>query len=189
MLDGTSRDMTKRYAKELRISPSPNLRPALALLCAACSACYGYASIERRSGPTLEARIDRSNEETLFVTSNEGQELTVSRDDVVDIAHPGKVRLTTGTMLAAAGAALLIYGLVHDPCPGAKPGDSCEEAFGNLMWIQGGLGMLVGGAALATTGGFAYYNSVTAANPSPALPSTQAMRNSLPRLTCSFCSR
>lgn len=189
MLNRTSRDMKKRYAKDFRASHSPNLRLAIALLCATSSACYGYASIERRSAPTLEARIDRSNEESLFVTPNEGQEQTVSRADVVDISHPGKVRLTTGTMIAAAGAALLIYGLVHNPCAGGNPGDSCEEAFANLVWIQGGLGMLVGGAALATTGGFAYYNSVTAAKPSPALPSTQAMRNSLPRLTCSFCSR
>jgi hypothetical protein len=181
--------MKKRYAKDLPIFHSTCLRLAIALVCVTSSACYGHASIERRSGPPLEARIDRSDEENLYVTSNEGQAEKVSRADVVDIAHPGKIRLTTGTMLAAAGVALFVYGLVHKPCAGGNPGDSCEEAFANLAWIQGGLGMLLGGAALAITGGFAYENSVTAAGPIPAVLRTQAMRDSLPRLTCSFCSR
>jgi hypothetical protein len=181
--------MKTRYTKDLRNSHSPNLRLAIALICGTCSACYGYASIERRSGPPLQARIDRSNEQSLFVTSNDGQEQIVSRDDVVAIAHPGIVRLTTGTMIAVAGVALLIYGLVHKPCPGSNPGDECEEIFGNLLDIAGGVNMLVGGTVLATTGGFAYYNSVNAAAPSPSVHGMQAMRGSLRRLTCSFCSR
>jgi hypothetical protein len=188
MLNRKCEEMKKRHAKDFRISHSPGIRLAIAFLCLASSACYGYASIERRSAPILEALIERSDEENLFVTLSEGQEQTVNRADVVDIAHPGKVRLTTGMMIAAAGVSLLIYGLVHNPCSGGNPGDSCEEAILNLFWIEGGVSMIVGGGVLATTGGFTYYNSVTAAKPSPAIPSRQAIRHSLPRLTCSFCS-
>ena len=111
----------------------------------------------------------------------------MSRTDVVEISHPGKVRLTIGSMIVAAGAAMLIYGLVRKPCT-VGPGESCEEAFvGHFMLIQGGVGALLGGGALAITGWFAYDNSTTAAEPSRVIPSTEAMRHSLPRLTCSFC--
>jgi hypothetical protein len=173
-----------------RIAHTPGLRLAIALSLT-LSGCFGYARIERRSATALEARIERSDSEKLFVTSGEGKEETVNRGDVVDIDHPGKVRLTLGTMIAAAGAAMLIYGLAREPCRTSHPGsgEGCEEAFLNWILIMDGAAALLGGSALAITGGFAYHNSTTATEFSPAIPSTQAMRHSLPRLTCSFCSQ
>ena len=92
---------------------APGLWLAVILLCLASSACFRYARIETGSSTTLEARIDRSDSETIFVTSSEGKEQTISRSEVVDIDHPGKARLTTGVLMVAGGAAMLIYGLVH----------------------------------------------------------------------------
>ena len=112
----------------------------------------------------------------------------MNRTDVVDIYHPGKIRLTIGSMVVAAGTAMLIYGLVRKSCT-VGPGESCEGAgVDKLLLIQGGVGAILGGGALALAGWFAYDDSTTAAEPSPAIPSAQAMRHSLSRLTCSFCS-
>jgi hypothetical protein len=176
----------RRRAEGSRFFLAPGLRLAVALLCLTSSACFRYARIERRSSTTLEARIDRSDSETISVTSSEGQEQTISRSDVVDIDHPGKVRLTTGVLMVAGGAAMLLYGLVHQPCSGG--GDACDYS-GKVIAIVSAVPLLAGGGVLATSGGLTYYNSVTAATPSSVVPSTQAMRHSLPRLTCSFCSR
>ncbi len=177
----------RRRGKGSRISFAPGTCLAIALLCLSSSACFRYARIERRSAPTLEARIDRSDGENLYVTSSEGQEQTVSRADVVDVDHPGKVRLTTGMLMLAGGAAMLIYGLVHQPCNPGPLNDTCNYSE-NLMLIVSSFPLLVGGCVLATSGGLTYHDSVTAARPSPAIPGTQAMRYSQPRLTCSFCS-
>jgi hypothetical protein len=154
------------------------------------SSCFGYARIERRSAAALEGRIDRSDREKLFVTSGDGKEETVSRGDIVDINHPGKVRLTLGSMIAAVGAAMLISGLVRESCHSSHPGsgEGCEEVFLKWILIMDGAAALAGGGALAITGGLAYYNSKTATEFTPADAHTQAMRDSLPRLTCSFCS-
>ena len=82
---------------------------------------------------------------------------------------------------------MLIYGLVHQPCNPGPQNDTCDYSE-NLMLIVTSIPLLVGGGVLATSGGLTYHDSVTAARPSPAIPSTQALRHSLPRLTCSFCS-
>jgi hypothetical protein len=175
-----------RHAEGSRIFAAPGIRLAIALVCLTSSACFRYARIERRSSAALEARIDRSDNETIFVTTSEGQEQAISRSDVVDEDHPGKVRLTTGMLMVAGGAAMFIYGLVHQPCGVGT--DVCDYS-GKVMAIVFAVPLLVGGGALATSGGLTYHNSVTAAKPSSVVPSAQAMRHSLPRLTCSFCSR
>jgi hypothetical protein len=175
----------RRHEKDSRISRAPGLHLATALLCLTSSACFRNARIERQSAPTLEAQIDRSDSENLFVTSSEGQEQSISRADVVDIDHPGKIRLATGMMSTTGGAALLIYGLVHQPC--TRGVDTCDYS-GNLMAIVSAIPLLVGGVVLAASGGLTYHRSVAASNPSPAIPSTQAMQHSLPRLTCTFCT-
>ena len=176
----------RRREEGSRILSAPGLALAIAFLCFSASGCFRYARIERKSSATLEAQIDRSDSEKIFITSSEGQEQTINRSDVVDIDHPGKVRLTTGMLAIAGGAAMLIYGLVHQPCGGGT--DVCDYS-GKVMPIVFAVPLLVGGGALVTSGGLAYHTSVTAAKPSSVVPSAQAMRHSLPRLTCTFCSQ
>jgi hypothetical protein len=159
-------------------------RSAITLLCLTSSSCYGYASIERRSGATLEAQIDRSDSENLYVTLDDGQQQAVNRADVLDIGHPGKVRIASGAIIVVAGASMLIYGLLHPSCAGTRtPQEDCGFDFGKLAWIQLGVLGLVSGSALTTAGLFAYDNSVTATRAYPVIPNRQATRRSYPRFT------
>jgi len=59
------------------------------------SACA--ATIDRKSGPRILGRIDRSDENQLFVTTPEDDRYTVERSDIVAIDHPGKLSMWTGS--------------------------------------------------------------------------------------------
>jgi hypothetical protein len=85
------------------------VRGARGLLLLSClaSACAPIAAIERRSGPTIVGRIDRSDAERLYVTVPNGGRYTVERTDVVDIDHPGGVTFAIGTVCGGAGLGLL----------------------------------------------------------------------------------
>jgi hypothetical protein len=156
----------------------------VALVALFLSACFPTALIERRSGPTIEARIERSDNEKLYLTTAEGQQYTVDRSDVVDIDHPGNVLLTTGIVIATLGA-LMLAGSFAVSCSGQG---SCEgPGATKLMLLLGGINNLSYGIPLAVSGGIIYSRSVTAAKPSQVSPNTQAMKQSLPRPTCSFC--
>jgi len=123
-----------RYQAGNSASRSRGFRSILTLVCLTSSSCYGYATIERRSGATLEAQIDRSDTENLYATPEDGPQQAVSRADVLDIGHPGKVRIATGTLIVAAGASMLIYGLLHPSCSGTRtPQEDCGWDFGRLM--------------------------------------------------------
>jgi len=123
----------------------------------------------------------------------DGAQQTVNRADVVDIGHPGKVAFATGMTIAVAGASMLIYGLVRpSSCSGTRtPGEDCawDNLAKEIALIGGGLFGLSAGGALAAAGGVAYEDSVAAAKPLSVIPSTQAMRDPLPRLICTFCPR
>jgi hypothetical protein len=179
----------KRYPMGLGASRRGAVRLVLVVLCLTSSSCYRYASIERRSAPALNAQIERSDSQKLYLTLEDGSEETVSRTEVVDISHPGKIRLVTGLALAAAGASLLVYTYgFFKPCRGSRPGDECADVFLSLPLIGTGLTGVIAGGSLATAGGIAYLDSVTAAAPPPDTPSIRTMRRAVPRMTCSFCS-
>jgi len=80
-----------------------------------------YRETLRSTPPSPDRSLQRAK--PFSSPRTKGKNRFVTRDDVVAIAHPGIVRLTTGTMIAVAGVALLIYGLVHKPCPGGNPGE------------------------------------------------------------------
>ena len=66
--------------------------------------CSTMASIERRSGPTMEARIDGSDSVRLYVTDADDARYSIDRSDIVEIQHPGRPAMTTGAILLAAAA-------------------------------------------------------------------------------------
>jgi hypothetical protein len=82
----------------------------LALTAVAGLSCSTVATIERRSGPTLAARIDGSDSERLYVTDSEDARYTIESTDIVEIHHPIDID-HPGTGLQIAGALLALMGV------------------------------------------------------------------------------
>lgn len=76
----------------------------LALVMAAEPSCSTMAAIERSNGPTMEARIDGSDNERLYVTDGKNARYAVYRSDIVAIDHPGRAGMTTGAILLGGAA-------------------------------------------------------------------------------------
>lgn len=55
----------------------------------------------------MEAKIDGSDSDRLWVTDAENKRYTVERSDIVQIYHPGRPAIITGAILAGVGAAFL----------------------------------------------------------------------------------
>jgi hypothetical protein len=136
--------------------------------------CFSTATITRRSDPPIEARIDRSDTESLFLTSPDGEHFSVKRSEVTDIDHPGNVHATVGAVAVALGV-LMLVGSTRDVSP--------ESSIGLFMF---GDAIGIAGAYLAGYGLWTYFRSVSASqasSPAVALDRGQAP----PRLTGPFC--
>jgi hypothetical protein len=77
----------------------------VAIAVAVGPSCSTMAAIERGNGPTLEARIDGSDSDRLYVTDGQNTRYAVFRSDIVAIDHPGRAGMLTGTILLGGGAA------------------------------------------------------------------------------------
>ena len=158
-------------------------RPIIGLvLLTFLGACVSTATIRRRSGPTIEACIDRSDQDKVYVSATDGKHYAVDRSDIVDMDHPGNVVMTTGLVYASIGLLMLVSGIMSRRS--SDPQGSGEDRFvGGIMMWMGGMS-LAGGLPLAVGGAFQWMESRDALVPQ--VP-TQAARDSLPHLTCSFC--
>lgn len=76
----------------------------VAIMVAVGPSCSTMAAIERGNGPILEARIDGSDSDRLYVTDSENARYAVYRSDIVAIDHPGRAGMITGTILLGGGA-------------------------------------------------------------------------------------
>jgi hypothetical protein len=159
---------------------------ALALAVLLFANCSSTATIERRSGDPIEARIDRSDSEKLYLTSANDEHFTVDRSDIVDIDHPGNVRIITGMACAALGTLMLVGAGTSLFC---SHGSSCVSPEGFLMLFLFGGSFTTASLPLVGTGLWTYERSVRAAKPAPLPLGTQANTHDLPRLTCSFCAK
>jgi hypothetical protein len=74
---------------------------ALALQAAACGS---SATISRRLGPPVDARVVGSDEDSIVVLHDDGRPERIPRLDIEDVDHPGNV-------LAVAGLCILLAGL------------------------------------------------------------------------------
>jgi len=166
----------------------PLSRPTLArpvsglVLLAFLGACVSTATITRRSGPTLEACIDRSDQDKVYVSATDGKHYAVDRSDIVEVDHPGNVLMTTGLVISSFALLMLVSGIVAVKT--ANPQGSGEDSLVGAVAIWMGSMTAAVSLPLAGFGAFQWIESRYALVPQ--IP-TQAMRESLPRLTCSFC--
>jgi hypothetical protein len=148
------------------------------LVCASftlSSACA--ATIDRKSGPRIVGRIDRSDENQLFVTTPADDRYTVERSDIVAIDHPGKLSMWLGAGGLLAGAGLTALGL-HAASGTENCTTNCPSGF---VGIVGAMGIVMILESLPfLIGGYRVYSRSVAAAAMP--PLRVPMQPSLPTL-------
>ncbi len=129
--------------------PAPPRSPAIivaafALMAGGC----GTATIVRHGGPPLQASIDRSDAQALYVTSDEGARYRIEGRDVVSVDHPGN--LGVGVALLGLAVASLAAFIALDPPDDPERG-SGFVAIPRLMALTGLVICLPSGIVLAGT--------------------------------------
>jgi hypothetical protein len=120
---------------------------APALLLTLAVGCSTSAAIERRDGPTIVGRIDRSDENRLYVSTSE--------DERFAIDHPGKIGMVIGGITGGIGLGFLALSqLLPDNCAGhTGPGPCWEQrgisAFFGVAHLLVGLPVLLGNLAVS----------------------------------------
>jgi hypothetical protein len=153
---------------------------ALLLMMSGGLSCSTLAGIDRRTGPSLEARIDFSDEQRLYVTEYTGAHYTVERSDVVAIHHPGTPTLVIGTIVSSIGALVLAMAPVIKHYQ-----DDNDVDFAAIAALEGvgclvvGMFNLVHGLAVRSRSQRAAEIPVRGLLPAPAV---------LPRLACPSCA-
>jgi len=151
----------------------------LAIASTVALSCSNLATIERRSGPTLEARIDTSDSERLYVTDAEDARYMVDRSDIVEIQHPGRPGIATGAILLGAGAVAFAVSplIARAENKNSLPLDLIAVAYG-VSFVIAGIPPLFYGIGVNM-------RSHEAAKARPRMSTTQAQE--LPRLPCPSC--
>jgi hypothetical protein len=130
-------------------------RMIAAVLCASFAAgCGTTATISRKNGQQDEATIIRSTSTSLMVDTGAG-ERAISKDEIVDIDHPGNVH-------AIIGGLLLAYGILNISV-GAGQCDSRGAAFCTGVFTPAavGLGMSIWGLTVWSKSTAAAHGPVT----------------------------
>lgn len=79
------------------------VRLTLAFLTGLCG-CSTAANIHLVAGGRVEARIQSSDPENLFVRAGTGVEVPIPREEISEVDHPGNVVAVIGGVLSAYGA-------------------------------------------------------------------------------------
>lgn len=74
--------------------------------------CSTTATISRSATAPLEAKVLRSDQQTLFVETSLGKEVVLPRAEVTDVDHPGNVHAIVGGAFLGIGA---VSAAVHAP--------------------------------------------------------------------------
>lgn len=125
--------------------PSTFVRRCLLVLIASSFApfvtgCGSTATIARRSDVPLEAKITRHDGDRVYIQTFTGDgEVGISRQDIVDIDHPGNVAATIGGILTGYGIANIIVGVPQCDTQGAAycTGVFLPAAIGGPLLIYG----------------------------------------------------
>jgi len=86
------------------VSPQKPYRESALCFALSLGACSPYAIIERRSRPPIEARIIASDASTMTLEQPTGRTLTIGRDHIIDIDHPGNVAMALGLPNTVVGS-------------------------------------------------------------------------------------
>jgi hypothetical protein len=141
------------------------------VLCAFAS-CSTTATMSRNNGPAYEAEILSSDADFLSVRDNYGRQIVVSRDEVIEIDHPGNVLYTIGAVLVAMATPMLVAGVLHSNRSSKSDWSGMELVFG--------IPVAVTGLCLAIPGWSRYRRSKVAAeafeDANPILPVPRPVR-------------
>lgn len=113
--------------------------PCLALVALALVAgCGTTATITRRDGATVEAKILGGDSKKLYV-EEDGQPLEIDRNDVRDVSHPGKAATIVGGILSGYGVINIAVGapMCNDKGAAFCTGVFLPEAVGLPLLIWG----------------------------------------------------
>jgi|GEM_PF-1795072 len=102
------------------------------------SGCSTTAMIYLKDGTSIEGRIKRSDQPSIYVaTEDSGELITIDRSNIEDIDHPGDIYALVGTVLGVLGWAAVIVAAVDDA--------TCEGMFCGIgNDIVRGVGLAVG---------------------------------------------
>jgi hypothetical protein len=109
--------------------------------------CADTATVGRSDGPDIEARIQRSDTEALYVRSSNGQIYRAERKNVTDVDHPGNVLGWVGLSLIGVSTLFL-----------AETSNADPETRRGIAAVYG-----VPGVLMALAGWYSYFRSVNAA--------------------------
>lgn len=142
------------------------LQVALVLSVSIVSACSSSVRVKTRSGYSLKGQVVRAGADLVVleqsdpVVPTKRQRVTLRRSDIVDVSHPGEALETVGPIVAGAGAALVVGGLLvyaaghQDDCAGrTSSGAWLEDVCIDMDFTPIIEGVMIGtGAGLAITG-------------------------------------
>lgn len=121
--------------------------------------CSSVSAIQLRDAATIEARIDRSDREFIYVTPAEGERQQIDRRNVVSIDHPGKAGMVVGAVCSIVSAgSFVLSSTLHAGCGQG----GCLITPSGFFYLEGVLGLGCALPALAVGFG-AYMRSWTAA--------------------------
>lgn len=127
--------------------------------------CSTSAAIERRSGPTVVGRIDRSDTNRLYVTGDDDQRYAIERWDVVDIDHPGKIGRVVGGITTGVGGFFLALAPFATDCSSREPGAGPDCWNLRAMALTIGIGYLLVGVPILVRNAIVLSRSRAAAEP------------------------
>lgn len=123
--------------------------PALLAALIACAGCSTTATIHRRSGPPVEAKILGGTPDAIVIRTWGNRGDTIPRSEILDIDHPGNVHAVAGGALTGYGAFNIAVGAPTCTNRGEFGSDAEQYAFcagvfapltvGSLMLLWGWL--------------------------------------------------
>jgi hypothetical protein len=137
--------------------------------------CSTSAAIERRNGPTIVGRIDRSDAHRLYVTGDDDQRYAIERRDVVDIDHPGKIGRVVGGITTGVGGFFLALAPFATDCSSREPGAGPDCWNLRAMAITIGIGYLLVGLPILLRNVSVLARSRAAAEPVGSPPPPQPL--------------
>lgn len=99
--------------------------------------CATTATISRTNGGAIEAEIGRSDQDAIYVLSVGGPEVTIPRQEISDIDHPGNVAALVGGIVGGVGALNFLIASGQRCFPSVLACGDIDMAVGIPLFIWG----------------------------------------------------